>query len=81
MCVNAFTKERVKELGSRIRNELNSFVAIWGNHNNKCTCYLLLQASWSNVEQLLLKLSENLGAVTNPTVKEKLEECVLLVKR
>ncbi|KAA0725513.1 Mediator of RNA polymerase II transcription subunit 24 [Triplophysa tibetana] len=38
------------------------------------------QASWSNVEQNLLKLSENLGAVTNPMVMEKLEECVLLVK-
>ncbi|XP_051522976.1 mediator of RNA polymerase II transcription subunit 24-like isoform X1 [Myxocyprinus asiaticus] len=39
------------------------------------------QASWSNVEQALLKLSENLSAVINQTLKENLEECVSLVKR
>uniref|UniRef100_A0A8C1H9Y3 Mediator of RNA polymerase II transcription subunit 24 n=1 Tax=Cyprinus carpio carpio TaxID=630221 RepID=A0A8C1H9Y3_CYPCA len=38
------------------------------------------QASWTNVEQALLKLSENLNAVTNQTLKENLEECVSLVK-
>ncbi|XDV44876.1 hypothetical protein PO909_013094 [Leuciscus waleckii] len=37
------------------------------------------QASWTNVEQALLKLSENLNAVTNQTLKENLEECVSLV--
>ncbi|KTG44009.1 hypothetical protein cypCar_00018286 [Cyprinus carpio] len=38
------------------------------------------QASWTNVEQALLKVSENLNAVTNLTLKEDLEECVSLVK-
>uniref|UniRef100_A0A8C1ZB58 Mediator of RNA polymerase II transcription subunit 24 n=1 Tax=Cyprinus carpio TaxID=7962 RepID=A0A8C1ZB58_CYPCA len=38
------------------------------------------QASWTNVEQALLKVSENLNAVTNQTLKEDLEECVSLVK-
>ncbi|XP_062859930.1 mediator of RNA polymerase II transcription subunit 24 [Trichomycterus rosablanca] len=38
------------------------------------------QASWSNVEQALIKLTENLGSTANQTLKSKLEECVLLVK-
>ncbi|XP_053495843.1 mediator of RNA polymerase II transcription subunit 24 [Ictalurus furcatus] len=38
------------------------------------------QASWSNMEQALIKLAENLGSVTNQTLKSKLEECVLLAK-
>lgn len=38
-------------------------------------------ASWSNMEQALIKLAENLGSVTNQTLKSKLEECVLLAKR
>ncbi|MCJ8738142.1 hypothetical protein PDJAM_G00032140 [Pangasius djambal] len=38
------------------------------------------QASWSNMEQALIKLTENLGSVTNQTLKSKLEECVMLVK-
>lgn len=33
------------------------------------------------MEQALMKLSENLGSVTNQTLKNKLEECVMLVKR
>uniref|UniRef100_A0A672RTD3 Mediator of RNA polymerase II transcription subunit 24 n=1 Tax=Sinocyclocheilus grahami TaxID=75366 RepID=A0A672RTD3_SINGR len=38
------------------------------------------QASWTNVEQALLKLSENLNAVTNQTLKENLEESTKLKK-
>ncbi|XP_027032729.2 mediator of RNA polymerase II transcription subunit 24 [Tachysurus fulvidraco] len=38
------------------------------------------QASWGIMEQALIKLSENLGSVSNQTLKNKLEECVMLVK-
>uniref|UniRef100_A0A4W4H831 Mediator of RNA polymerase II transcription subunit 24 n=1 Tax=Electrophorus electricus TaxID=8005 RepID=A0A4W4H831_ELEEL len=38
------------------------------------------QASWTNVEQALIKLTENLGSLTNQTLRSKLEECVSLVK-
>ncbi|TTY54607.1 Mediator of RNA polymerase II transcription subunit 24 [Bagarius yarrelli] len=38
------------------------------------------QASWSNMEQALIKLTENLGGLSNPTLKSKLDECVMLVK-
>ncbi|KAF7704935.1 mediator of RNA polymerase II transcription subunit 24 [Silurus meridionalis] len=38
------------------------------------------QASWSNTEQAVIKLTENLNSVTNQVLKNKLEECVMLVK-
>ncbi|XP_058263004.1 mediator of RNA polymerase II transcription subunit 24 [Hemibagrus wyckioides] len=38
------------------------------------------QASWGNMEQAVIKLTENLGNVSNQTLKSKLEECVMLVK-
>ncbi|KAF5891042.1 mediator of RNA polymerase II transcription subunit 24, partial [Clarias magur] len=38
------------------------------------------QASWNNMEQALIRLAENLGSVTDQTLKNKLEECVMLVK-
>lgn len=38
-------------------------------------------ASWNNMEQALIRLAENLGSVTDQTLKNKLEECVMLVKR
>uniref|UniRef100_A0A8C2PP76 Mediator of RNA polymerase II transcription subunit 24 n=1 Tax=Cyprinus carpio TaxID=7962 RepID=A0A8C2PP76_CYPCA len=39
------------------------------------------QASWTNVEQALLKVSENLNAVTNLTLKEDLEDIYSLFFR
>lgn len=33
------------------------------------------------MEQALIRLTENLGNVTNQTMRSKLEECVVLVKR
>lgn len=38
------------------------------------------QASWTNVEQALIKLVENLGSLSNQTLSNKLEECISLVK-
>ncbi|KAG9267587.1 mediator of RNA polymerase II transcription subunit 24 [Astyanax mexicanus] len=38
------------------------------------------QASWSNVEQALIKLVENLSSLSNQTLSNKLEECISLVK-
>lgn len=38
------------------------------------------QASWANVEQALVKLAENLGSLTNHTLRTKLEESAALVK-
>ncbi|XP_076123148.1 mediator of RNA polymerase II transcription subunit 24 [Alosa pseudoharengus] len=38
------------------------------------------QASWTNVEQALVKLTENLGSLTNHTLRTKLEESAALVK-
>ncbi|XP_076851106.1 mediator of RNA polymerase II transcription subunit 24 isoform X1 [Brachyhypopomus gauderio] len=38
------------------------------------------QTSWTNVEQALIKLGENLGSLTNQALRSKLEECVSLIK-
>uniref|UniRef100_A0A3B4BNT6 Mediator of RNA polymerase II transcription subunit 24 n=2 Tax=Pygocentrus nattereri TaxID=42514 RepID=A0A3B4BNT6_PYGNA len=38
------------------------------------------QASWTNVEQALIRLAENLSSLTNQMLRSKLEECVSLVK-
>ncbi|XP_077482679.1 mediator of RNA polymerase II transcription subunit 24 isoform X2 [Stigmatopora argus] len=38
------------------------------------------QGSWSNVEQALVKVSEGLGYVANPTLRSQLEESLALVK-
>ncbi|XP_031440336.1 mediator of RNA polymerase II transcription subunit 24 [Clupea harengus] len=38
------------------------------------------QASWANVEQALIKLTENLSSLNNQTLRAKLEESVSLVK-
>ncbi|XP_063077760.1 mediator of RNA polymerase II transcription subunit 24 isoform X2 [Engraulis encrasicolus] len=38
------------------------------------------QASWTNVEQALVKLTDNLSSLTNQTLRSKLEEIVSLVK-
>lgn len=38
------------------------------------------QASWSNVEQALIKLVENLSSLSNQMLSNKLEECISLVK-
>lgn len=37
-------------------------------------------ASWANVEQAVIRVSENLNNLTNQTLRSKLEECVSLVK-
>ncbi|KAG5854930.1 hypothetical protein ANANG_G00043240 [Anguilla anguilla] len=39
------------------------------------------QASWSSVEQAVSRVSENLGGLSNQTLRSKLEECLSLVKR
>uniref|UniRef100_A0A4W5Q3D3 Mediator of RNA polymerase II transcription subunit 24 n=1 Tax=Hucho hucho TaxID=62062 RepID=A0A4W5Q3D3_9TELE len=38
------------------------------------------EASWTNVEQALLKVTEGLSSLTNQTIRGKLEECISLVK-
>uniref|UniRef100_A0AAY4C4E5 Mediator of RNA polymerase II transcription subunit 24 n=1 Tax=Denticeps clupeoides TaxID=299321 RepID=A0AAY4C4E5_9TELE len=38
------------------------------------------QASWTNVEQALMKLTESLSAVTSQNLRGRLDECVSLVK-
>ncbi|CAB1337906.1 unnamed protein product [Coregonus sp. 'balchen'] len=38
------------------------------------------QASWTNVEQALLTVTEGLSSLTNQTLRGKLEECISLVK-
>ncbi|XP_073684957.1 mediator of RNA polymerase II transcription subunit 24 [Garra rufa] len=81
--------ERLRESGTlpAIENSLRACLERMTNllHSTKNRALVHIarveeQASWTNVEQALLKLSENLNAVTNQTLKENLEECVSLVK-
>uniref|UniRef100_A0A671SHL8 Mediator of RNA polymerase II transcription subunit 24 n=1 Tax=Sinocyclocheilus anshuiensis TaxID=1608454 RepID=A0A671SHL8_9TELE len=81
--------ERLRESGAlpALENSLRACLERMTNllHSTKSRALVHIarleeQASWTNVEQALLKLSENLNAVTNPTLKENLEECVSLVK-
>ncbi|XP_066554766.1 mediator of RNA polymerase II transcription subunit 24 isoform X1 [Amia ocellicauda] len=37
-------------------------------------------ASWANVEQAVIRVSDNLNSLANPTLRSKLEDCVALVK-
>uniref|UniRef100_W5N5D6 Mediator of RNA polymerase II transcription subunit 24 n=1 Tax=Lepisosteus oculatus TaxID=7918 RepID=W5N5D6_LEPOC len=38
------------------------------------------QASWTNVEQAVIRVTENLNSLTNQVLRSKLEECLSLVK-
>uniref|UniRef100_A0A4W4H826 Mediator of RNA polymerase II transcription subunit 24 n=1 Tax=Electrophorus electricus TaxID=8005 RepID=A0A4W4H826_ELEEL len=75
-------QERLESLLLRTKNRALVHIARLeeqGKRRAICTPYHCA-ASWTNVEQALIKLTENLGSLTNQTLRSKLEECVSLVK-
>lgn len=62
-------QERLRDLVNSTKNRALVHIARLEN-----------QASWTNVEQALLKVTEGLSSLTNQTLRGKLEECISLVK-
>nr|XP_057918316.1 mediator of RNA polymerase II transcription subunit 24 [Doryrhamphus excisus] len=81
--------ERLRELGptsgteaclSECRERLHKLISSTKNRALVHIARLEDQGSWSNVEQAMLKVSEGLGYVSNPTLRTKMEESLSLVK-
>nr|XP_029486479.1 mediator of RNA polymerase II transcription subunit 24-like [Oncorhynchus nerka] len=62
-------QERLRDLVNRTKNRALVHIACLEN-----------QASWTNVEQAFLKVTEGLNSLTNQTLRGKLEVCISLVK-
>uniref|UniRef100_A0A673YAM4 Mediator of RNA polymerase II transcription subunit 24 n=1 Tax=Salmo trutta TaxID=8032 RepID=A0A673YAM4_SALTR len=81
--------ERLRELGPSASTEANLRACLErlrdlvNSQKNRALVHIARledQASWTNVEQALLKVTEGLNSLTNQTLRGKLEECISLVK-
>uniref|UniRef100_A0A8C9TH09 Mediator of RNA polymerase II transcription subunit 24 n=1 Tax=Scleropages formosus TaxID=113540 RepID=A0A8C9TH09_SCLFO len=73
-------QERLEGLLLSTKNRALIYIARLEEQSLIFSSPLCSLASWSNVEQAVVRVSESLSGFTNQTLKGKLEECLSLVK-